>query len=114
MTDVTQAHYDPFWHSWRHLLRWLGDNLVKDKSNRATREMALKELAGIAQQGQPGANDQDEQILKDDLKRIRKASGNTLLMSSMLMHNLNMFNMRVLLLVGRPLWTEHADLARLT
>ena len=58
----------------------------------------------------PGVAVTAAEDMKRELKAWRKAKGNELLMSPLLMHNLNLFNMRVQLLVGRPLWTQFSML----
>ena len=66
--------------------------------------------ASTGTEGGPGVAVRAAEDMKRELKALRKAKGNELLMSPLLMHNLNLFNMRVQLLVGRPLWTQFSML----
>jgi hypothetical protein len=45
---------------------------------------------------------------KEELRRLKKASSNSLILSSMLLHNWNFFNTRLILLCGWHLWQEQA------
>jgi hypothetical protein len=48
---------------------------------------------------------------KQQLMQIKRAAGNVLLLTPLLLTNENLFNMRLLLLVGRPLWQEQSLMA---
>ena len=50
--------------------------------------------------------------MKVELKRMKVAAGNALLMSPGLMHNFNLCNMRLMLMIARDLWTEFTVKAR--
>ena len=113
------VRYNPHWFGWRFLLRWLGKQLGgrRPGAQREVEEGMTMLMAatapGAASTGTeagPGVSVRAAEDMKRELKALRKAKGNELLMSPLLMHNLNLFNMRVQLLVGRPLWTQFSML----
>ena len=111
------ARYDPQWHGWKQLLRWLGQFVSQQggKAGHALRKHVNTELSRLVSEapqnddGPPGQRSAD--AMKEGIAKLKKTSGQAVIMSPALMHNLNLFNMRVQLLVGRPLWTEFNTLA---
>ena len=51
-------------------------------------------------------------LQKERIKQLRKAYGNSLLLAAVLSHNLNFFNMRLILVCGELWWSTQTFLAR--
>ena len=99
-------HYDDVWTSWKHLMQWLATNLMP-KGAAETRERAIQEITAAVDEGTSLTAAQHKQ----QLMQIKRAAGNVLLLTPLLLTNENLFNMRLLLLVGRPLWAEQSLMA---
>lgn len=96
-------HYDIVWTSWKHLMQWLATNLMP-KTAADARERAVAEITSAIEDGATLTAAQHKQ----QLMQIKRAAGNVLLLTPLLLTSENLFNMRLLLLVGRPLWTEQS------
>ena len=96
-------HYDNVWTSWKHLMQWLATNLMPRTAADA-RDRAVAEITSALE---GGANLTAAQH-KQQLMQIKRAAGNVLLLTPLLLTSENLFNMRLLLLVGRPLWVEQS------
>lgn len=46
------------------------------------------------------------------MKKLKSIGGSYLTLTPFLLHNLNLFNSRLLKVVGTPLWSEQATLAK--
>ena len=68
----------------------------------------MKELAAALEHGHTQSADQH----KAELRNIKKKGGNALALASYLMHNANLFNIRVLRLVARTAWSEQTAWGR--
>ncbi len=99
-------HYDDVWTSWKHLMQWLATNLMP-KGAAEAREQAIQEISAAVDDGTSLTAAQHKQ----QLMQIKRAAGNVLLLTPLLLTNENLFNMRLLLLVGRPLWQEQSLMA---
>ena len=96
-------HYDPVWTSWKHLMQWLATSMMP-KAAMAAREQVVREIAEAVEVGAHTTAAEHKQ----QLMQIKRSAGNVLLMTPLLLTSENLFNMRLLLLVGRPLWTEQS------
>ena len=99
-------HYDDVWTSWKHLMQWLSTNLMP-KGAADARERAIAEITAAVDDGTSMTAAQHKQ----QLMQIKRAAGNVLLLTPLLLTSENLFNMRLLLLVGRPLWQEQSLMA---
>ena len=96
-------HYDPVWTRWNHLMQWLATNMMP-KAAMAAREQVVRVIAEAVEVGAHTTAAEHKQ----QLMQIKRSAGNVLLMTPLLLTSENLFNMRLLLLVGRPLWTEQS------
>jgi hypothetical protein len=96
-------HYDLVWTSWKHLMQWLATNMMP-KAAMAAREQVVREIAEAVEVGAHTTAAEHKQ----QLMQIKRSVGKVLLMTPWLLTSENLFNMRLLLLVGRPLWTEQS------
>ena len=98
--------YDAIFSAWRFTLRAMAKHLVRSGADlKALETEALQQMHATmsAPAGdQPGSS----QLHQKQLAAVRAAKGNQILLAPMLMHNLNFFNMRVILLASRPFWSE--------
>jgi hypothetical protein len=78
----------------------LGDAPGKDKFSRVVRDVANLQASVIS------AADDSVADHKKQMRDVARRAGNMLLLSPALMHNVNLFNSRVLLLAASPSWTE--------
>jgi hypothetical protein len=96
-------YYDPVWTSWKHLMEWLSTNLLPTSAKKS-RDKVTQELAGAMDD----AHSMTSTDHKAQLMEIKRSAGNVLLMTPLLLTAENLFNMRLLLLVGQPLRTEQS------
>ena len=106
---------DPMFHSLKYMMRAVARlMLCSGEAARKARTKAARELLKLEQsagaRNSPETNEGKEQH-KKQLAEIKKRTGNLLLLCPALLHNLNKFNSRVILLVTRPLWSEQSVLA---
>ena len=100
-------NYDPMFSTWRYTLWEVAKRLVRSGADlKALEKEALQQLhmttVGAPEGDQPGSR----QLHQKQLAAVRAAKGNQIVLAPMLMHNLNFFNMRVMLLASRPFWSE--------
>ena len=99
---------DQAWTYTKLFLRWLCRALMAPTdSAKKAREEALSEVAkAAAQDGAGGPMDKSKH--QQQMKELRKAAGNSLVLAGLLYHNLNWWNCRVLYLCGNMLYKEQA------
>ena len=99
-------NYDPMFSTWRYTLWEVAKRLVRSGADlKALEKEALQQLhttTGAPEGDQPGSR----QLHQKQLAAVRAAKGNQILLAPMLMHNLNFFNMQVVLLASHPFWSE--------
>jgi hypothetical protein len=104
------ASKDSHFTLWRQFLRWLakallGNQPFSDKAAESAAQAAINE----ANKSQGGVSKGDH---KEQMKRLRAAHANSLLLSSAVTHNYNFFHMRLALRVGKFWWKMQGDLAQ--
>lgn len=95
---------------WRQFLRWLAKALLGNQpfSDEAA-ESAAQAAINEANKSEGGVSKSDH---KEQMKRLRAAHSNSLLLSSAVTHNYNFFYMRLALRVGKFWWKMQGDLAQ--
>lgn len=106
------AARDSHWKYWQLFLRWLSRAIMGPSEAAAkAREAALAEaVAAVAK-----ASEEDQinvESHKRQMRDLRKAAGNSLILAGLMLHNLNWFNCRLLLHIGRQLYIEQGTKAK--
>jgi len=106
-------------HAW-HARRWQAERVSQMLTGKMGKDI-LTDLApavattdpGVAEPGGPkvstghgGEATTTKETLLQEMKALRKRVGNCLLLAPLLMHDSNLINARILLLVGQVAWTE--------
>jgi len=96
--------HDPQWTAWRFLAFWLAKFLLgQDGFDSRVQQRVAKDMLDLESKATTmTAAEQRAEVI-----RLRKHTGNVLALVPFLLHNHNLFNIRLLLLVGTPLWTLH-------
>ena len=100
--------HDEKWTSWRFMSFWMAkllqgpDRFCAKVQNKVARDMLEIEERGDAITAQ-------EQ--KQEITKLRRHTGNVMTLVPFLLHNHNLFNMRLLLLAGRPMWDAYTATA---
>ena len=96
-------NYDPMFSAWRYTLREVGKRLIQSGADlKALEKEALQQLHTTMGAPDGGNQPASRELHQKQLCAIRAAKGNQILLAPMLMHNLNFFNMRVILLASHP------------
>ena len=91
---------------WRRFLRWLALALLGNhRWSEATRKQAEKEAEAEAAKA-ASSNAETKEQHQTRLKQLRRLTGNSLLLSAVLLHNENYFCGRLILAVGELLYKE--------
>ena len=104
-------NYDTMFSAWRYTLREVGKRLIQSGADlKALEKEALQQLHTTMGAPDGGNQPASRELHQKQLRAVRAAKGNQILLAPMLMHNLNFFNMRVFLLASRPFWSEQTPL----
>ena len=100
-------NYDAMLIAWRFPLREVAKRLIQSGAGlKALEKEALQQLHTTMGAPDGGNQPASRELHQKQLCAVRAAKGNPNLMAPMLMHNMNFFNMRVILLASRPFWSE--------
>ena len=103
ISGAAVAH-DSQWTAWRFLSFWLAKMLLgKDGFCAKAQQRVAKDLLDLEAKA-PTMTPAEQRA---EVIRLRQHTGNVLALVPFLLHNHNLFNIRLLLLVGKPLWTLH-------
>lgn len=102
-------YHDPVWTSWKHLVQWLGSNLLSPTSAAAqeAQNHATAVIAAASSDGAPAPAEHRAQ-----LQTLKKSAGNALRLTPLLLTDDNHLNCRLLVALARPLWTQQARMAK--
>ena len=96
-------NYDTMFSAWRYTLREVGKRLIQSGADlKALEKEALQQLHTTMGAPDGGNQPAPRELHQKQLRAVRAAKGNQILLAPMLMHNLNVFNMRVILLASHP------------
>ena len=96
--------HDSQWTVWRFCSFWLAKFLLgQDSFDSRVQQKVAKDMLDLESRAATmTAAEQRAEVI-----RLRRHTGNVLALVPFLLHNHNLFNIRLLLLVGTPLWTLH-------
>jgi hypothetical protein len=97
--------YDHVWHCHRYMAQIVADSFMKGREGKAVVTELVKPRVSASDAGKPGQESTKESYMAE-LRKLRKQAGNAMLLAPSLMSDNNLVNARILLLVGRPAWSE--------
>ena len=109
--DIIRAisEYDPRWHARRFEIEEVARHLRGEGVE--SKAFVAQVAAAILQQEkelEAGKTESSKESYQARMKHLRKTAGNVLLLAPRLMHNRNLVNARVMLLVSKIVWTEQS------